>query len=409
MLPESDESIYDAMATAGKFKEILELTSNEDSQEAKYWEISALFRLGEVQKSLRKLNEYRTTFISRTWEMRLCNLQSAIYKNIGDFESALISANKCILMTEVIQTQDCIENRGLAFSNIAEVYRILGNVEKSLEYYFQGYQLYQIQGVTHEIEIFILNIGIAYRSLGDLEKAEKFLQENYQIATSKGNPQYLTYSLVELIELEVRRNIAKANAYLKELHEISDANSSNKRIALHGKYATALVYKFSPRAREKVKGGMLLEELVEYNDIEIYYTLEAIPHLIELLLIEYANFHQDPVLHDIDKYLSLLYNLGTKANMNQYIIKSLIIQAKLKQIKGDIHEANLLLEDAEGIAKKYELTHLIEEVSEVRQGLLKDYDTMKQMVHENAAFLQKWELSGLVDYLRKIQGVVKKD
>ena len=403
---DNEDNNFEILNYRGRFKELLELSIRTEGVEGIYWQIASLFRLGRVTESLELLQKSSNEFENIYWKLKMLNIGSTIYRNLGNFERALEYANRCIELADTVQQHGC---KGTAYSNIAEVYRIMGDIDRALENYHIGHSIYLKNNIENNLEVYLLNLGIAYRVKGNLSQAEQFLLQNYNIALERNNPQYITYSLVELIEVKVRVNHKIAKEYYELLVDQYRSHSSNKRIQLHYKYASAIIHKFSKRNRDKVKAELLFEDIINNNNIEIYYTLESIPHLIELLLFEYGTYKEKVVLDEIFMYINKLFEIGKKEKMHRLVIKSLIIQAQLAQIDGDIESANKLLEHSMAIAQENELSFLYEEIETVNIKMQGDLQAMQILLENNATFSERVKMSGMLEYLRNVQAIVLDD
>lgn len=116
---------------------------------------------------------------------QLYNLKARLQTRLGEYDSALK------IMMKVLDWIEQLGKRQLkvrALLNIGNIHLQKGNVEKTLESYFQGLELAEsLEKKTLNYGFLFNNIGVAYRRMGDAEKALEYYQKGLQVVQELAN------------------------------------------------------------------------------------------------------------------------------------------------------------------------------------------------------------------------------
>ncbi len=422
----------------GRYKEILDLAISQEGKVSRYWEITALLNLGRYDDALEKGLSYGEYFKEGEWEALYFEKLGTLYYYKTETQLALKYLEES-------------HKLGLEHNNLESIHRSLfligvihaerGDLDKALDYYMQSLSYTKKTGDEKSSIGPLSNIGFMLFLRGEIDEAEEYFQQSVDIANKLGDNRLIVYSkcfqwnnyylkgdwdgaadcvlpgynyyreagnqvsvasyLEGLIIVELQRDRERAKQYLDELEKI-EKSESNLRVTIHFKLSSALYYKSSKRNKDKVRSELLLTEVIN-SDIRSDYYINAIPHLIELLLIEYKTYGEMEVLEEIYKYIDIMDKSAKENSLYPQIIKSQAIKSQLKVIEGKFEEAEKILEISKQLAKEKNLKTLHQEVVDAQNNIIKEVQEMKILIQKNASIVQRIEKSSIIEYIKTVQ------
>ena len=185
----------------------------------------------------------------------------------------------------------------------------------------------------------------------DLGKAKDHYEKVLLLHEENNDSLNIAETLWALIWLAIERGfLEQAKEYLPRLQQL-DVSESNKQITFYKRIAEALVLKVSPRIKDKAQAQDLFREILNQEGLGYYETVQAPRWLCELLIDELRAYGEPVVLQETMELVESLHQLARRHNYFSMFIYTLILQAKLKLIDGDLNLALTLLDQAKTTAE----------------------------------------------------------
>ena len=208
-----------------------------------------------------------------------------------------------------------------------------------------------------------------------------------------------TLPLFNLIDLSLDLGfLQKAQSYLQQLQEINTKNE-NRLISQRYRLAKALVLKSRRRAKMKAESSEILEGLIAEEMVDHTLSVRAMFELSELLLDELRAYGEEEVFYEVKE---LIQRLEEKANIQKshsLIIDTLILQAKLSMVEGNLIASQQILDQVELIVKEKEIYYLANKVLKEKEQLKNQYEKWESLIQSNAPFGSRLEQAQLAEYI----------
>ncbi|MCH8907718.1 MAG: tetratricopeptide repeat protein, partial [Candidatus Heimdallarchaeota archaeon] len=293
----SSEDRYETMYSVGHDEELLQFSLTQAGVEARYWEINALIRLGELDNAHAQSVKHESKFDEPLWRCKFLGLQTSIHTYEGKFDKAIQKNEEAHRIALKIKNEYEIAR---SLHRLGFVYQLKGEYDKALTYLEQSAEIFQKNSYKAALAWSLHNIGKIYRWKQNLEKAFTYHDQSYKIRLELKNQVFISYSLFHLIDIELFKDRKSARLLLSKLESIANTENNLSVSALYN-FASALLFKSSKRIQDKVKSQSLLESVIKTKEIYLEKKLEAILHLIELLLMEYQSYNEEEVLEEEPK------------------------------------------------------------------------------------------------------------
>lgn len=218
-----------------------------------------------------------------------------VYWRKGEYDRALDYHKRSLTLGEASGNSHYI---GYSLNNIGIVHMTIGEAQIALDYFERSLSLYEkLDSHPNVFSDLNNNLAICYRMKGDITKALNYIKQSLKIREKAGNDRDVGESLLNLfiIALEDQHDHGQAQKYLEKLQVVRD-RTSDQEVHLYFKYATALILKQSPRMKDKVQAQSHLRKIVEEYVEFKWFTISAIYHLCELLLLEAKLFEGQEAL-----------------------------------------------------------------------------------------------------------------
>jgi tetratricopeptide (TPR) repeat protein len=310
-------------------------------------------------------------------------IRSYVFSFIGKIDQALDDANKSLKMF-----QDQNDFSGIVtMSNMLGYYHYLqGNFVKALVH------LDSAQSISKENN-FRIGLAFSYYNRAKIFKSRNEIGESLELFLKSLNLFYSdldsndgqsskeaelgkAVTLFQLILIFLSQGkIQEAEKYFSQFYQL---DSENLGIKLRKRLSKALILKNRTRSKHKVEAQSILETIFKEKIIDHEMTIIAMFNLCELLLDELGTYGENEVLIEIEKLLQKLYEVAQNYNSQIILIEVLVLQSRLALLKGDITNANKLLDQASTLIEKKDLGVLATRI-----------ENEKNYLREN---LKKWEI-----------------
>lgn len=407
-----DSTHFRQLYLQGKYSELWELSKQEKTLENEIWGAYALFLQGKMKEAMAILEKIPFDSLDKVWLSNYYRLKGYVHFRNAEIDSALEYANKSFEIDKTLGESINIKKAIIAgYSMFSAISQNKGMFEKGLEEIQLSTKLAKEINDSRSIYGGHWSRSQLHWKLGQMEQANEaavtalkyFREIEDKVSTAR-----ILFLLV-ISNSNLKRDIAKN--YLKDLENIfEEATEDNIRfIQLAHDLAKGTYLKTSKRSREKIKAEEILVNLIEYNQSNIYYTLEAIPMLIELLLVEYQSYQENEVLEEIHQYLEKMTSVAKASSMIESIVKGKLIQAQLASIEGNFEFAEKIIESTLIMTEENNLSYFSNQIKEVKSKLENEFDEMQELTKKNVSFGQRLEKSNLINYLQQAQGLFQNE
>ena len=212
-------------------------------------------------------------------QSKALNLMGVVYRNKGNYDSAISSYKKALRLSE--EEGDSIQ---IAFSknNIGGIYRLQGNYSVSLKYILDALKIFERNNNKNGISFCTINIGVIYWRQQNRLKALEYLNYTLRIREEiKDIPGgALALNLIAEIHFELG-DIDTALDYYKQVEKKYEEIGSKKGLAdawagLGGVYYSKKEYNLALEYRERalktaIEISYLEGEITNYNNIGRIY------------------------------------------------------------------------------------------------------------------------------------------
>ncbi|MHA2294395.1 MAG: tetratricopeptide repeat protein [Candidatus Hodarchaeales archaeon] len=389
------------------FQESLKIFGKLDNKKATAKTLNNLgmnyWRIGNLQKAL----NFFLKSLSLAEELEnltqiavsLLNI-GLIHVNQGELKLALRSLQKSLVICKELGQKRPLS---LCLNNIGLIFHMRGDFEQGLRYYQDSLIILQELGYKHDMAICYNNIGEVYSSMGKYDEALDQIKKSLSLFQEIEAIPDVTLPLFNLVDLSLYSGLPqKAQSYLKQLQEIN-TKEEHKLIDQRYRLAKALVLKSSRRAKTKIKSSEILEDLVSEEIIDDILVVRALFELSELLIDELRAYGEEEVFYEVKELIQHLDEKANKQNSHSLIIDTLILQAKLSMVEGDLNESQQLLDRVEMIAKEKEIQHLTNKVLKEKEQLKNQYEKWKSLIQSNAPFESRLEQAQVAEYINKVK------
>ncbi len=385
------------------FQESLKIYSKFDNKKAvakiinnlgmNYWRTDNLLKaLSYFQRSLSLAEELENIPNIAVSHLNI----GLIYVNQGELNLALKSLQKSLAISKELGQKHSLS---MCLNNIGLIHHARGDFEQALRYYQEALVLMQEIGNKHDIAICYNNIGEIYKSMGEYNEAFDQIKESLSLFQKIKAIPDLTIPLFNLVDLSLYAGFhQKAQSYLQQLQSIN-TKEEHRLISQRYRLAQALVLKNSKRVKMKIESSKILEELISEEIIEHALSVRAIFELSELLIDELRAYGEEEVFYEVKGLIKRLEEKASKQKSYSLIIDTLILQAKLSMVEGDLNASQQFLDRVELIAKEKEMHHLVTKVQKEKEQLKNQYEKWESLIQNNAPFGSRLEQAQLAEYI----------
>jgi tetratricopeptide (TPR) repeat protein len=193
---------------------------------------------------------------------------------------------------------------------------------------------------------------------------------------------------------------SQATEYYKQLQQLDEYIQSDTSSA-YSQLSNALILKSSHRLRDQMESQKLLEEILN-DDKQVPWTLRilTLKNLCSLLLLEVEVNNDPEVFIEVKTKIAEIKEIAEKQHLFPVWIETLLFQAKLALVDGNLEEAEPILLKAEEMAINMELGQMRRLVTEERKRLDSDLEKWEDLTNSNAPLRERIEKARLMDYTK---------
>ena len=406
-------------------------------------EEEALWRLGKYDESLRVIDQAEKIFkdLEHSNTTILQNLQLKRHKGVilqqkGELEQALDLTQQVLVLAKSLndkrEISNCLNNLGTFYMakhdidlamnyfekclsivseigskrdlgiislNIGMIHFEMGSWSQTLKFLNQSLELNKEIGDKDGVANCLVNLGFSYLNRGEIDEAIKCGEEGINLTKSIGNKRNLAEAFQLLIMAYVNEN--SDNRVKELLQEFSKLNEQESDSLIDYKYrfSQARVLKMSNRITEKVKAQEIFQQLITeditYPVDHFYMMLD----LCELLIAELKTYGEPTVFIEIKSLQLKMMNLAKNLQSNDLMVKTLIFEAKLRLVDGDIKEAKTLLDLAKNTLTEQDSISLKNWVNWEIKNLGEQLNKWDNLIQKNLSLKERLDNARLADYV----------
>ncbi|MCH8907560.1 MAG: tetratricopeptide repeat protein, partial [Candidatus Heimdallarchaeota archaeon] len=230
---------------------------------------------------------------------------------------------------------------------VGELHTVRGAFGISLINYYKALRLYEELQLNGGIGISLLSVGRVYLDMDEIEEASSFINKGMDILHGIENPSALKFGLWTFLNLNIiEGNIDTAYEIFDQLTAIDSKSEKDPIGEMYLRHSKALLLKSSKRAREKYQSQELFKSIIDDNIASAWIKMDALKHLLELLIMEYHNFKEPEVLKILEECLDHMIEFSDTQELVPSIVEANRLKSIFLQDLGDTETANLCLEKA---------------------------------------------------------------
>ncbi len=362
--------------------------ANTIENNAIYYKIKAMYEWfsGELNNAHNYANKSRELCIAGKLYRDIIfidNLLGIIYLRLGKFNEAL---EKFFMLQN--NNNVSIQYQAIAKVNMATIYMLQGNLDRALNDYINGNEIFLKLGHVRHAGDTYKNIGLCYFRKGNYDKAITALQESLKLRTKINNTLEIAETVFWLAMLYFdKEEYNEVVNYMTILENIKQ-NNDNKILKCRYMIIKALFLTHSGRIRDTGRAMDILYELI--NEEVVDHELKVITMLsyFELLVKELRSNKNLEIINEIDQLSEKLQDIATQQNSKMLLADIYWLRAQVEIIKQNIKQAKIYLTQAQFIAEENELTKLAKKIS---------FEHDKLLTHEISLKRNKPLLSDIID------------
>ncbi|MDH5404232.1 MAG: hypothetical protein OEZ01_03640 [Candidatus Heimdallarchaeota archaeon] len=267
-------------------------------------------------------------------------------------------------------------------------------------------------------------LGLGFHHQGLFDQSREVLLESIRIYEMiKDENLYLLIDIVlTLVELEsfynnqeqIKQYYLLLKPYYDEIEHYTQGDVglrlklTNSVITIEGLY-----YKLSNTNRDRLKAEDLFRKLLSDTTIMDNYKYYILPHLIELLLLEWKLYRSPEIFDEIISLIKIIENINRDILTGCYYKRSdislLLIKAKIGVVSGDFNLAWEIYEQAKQLAINMDFKDLIIHIKEEVDDLNQEFTKLKNIVNTNQEMATELEAENLLTYIEAVLQFSKKN
>lgn len=363
-----------------------------------YWEIgvySKLFEYAQQNLQLSQKSEEQYAIARAHLVMGLAYGENGhLNAAIAEYEKSAHFAHN---LTEPLKSRLLSS----AFNNIGENYRLKGELDRSLVYYQKSLELDENGSDLQAKATVLHNIGLIYAEKGEKEKSLKYLLKSLEIERNLGNNFEIVRTDFDILCNHFENLPLGAEAeYLQEIKRIRDLKDYHSpAIEFRFQLARALGMKNSGESRQIIKAEEILSQLIDNPDLGNELKITAMLFLCEILFQELQLNPEEKLLDEISDIIEKLRIIAEKERSFSLLAEVSLVRAKLKLLRLNLREAQILFIKAQQLASSYNLSRLAGRISQEHDRMLYNMQEWKKILSEHAPLQERLNLTTLKDDL----------
>ena len=144
-----------------------------------------------------------------------------------------------------------------------------------------------------------------------------------------------------------------------------------------------------------------LKNIIDNENFGVYYRIDAMLQLTDLLLIELKTFNNEDIFNEVEHLSNQVYSIGKEKNLLPVEIEASMLKAKLSIVKGDFTMADTLLKEVHSLAKNKGLALLESRISKEQERLKKELSKWIELIESNSSLKERIEEAEIESYLKE--------
>lgn len=359
--------------------------------------------LEEYDKAMTYLERVYTQAHEKGYAPQIANSAHGmmiIYNWKGKLDKAL----KFALEIYELEKNSQLKARQASFLNsISSIYTKLGDLDKAMEFLEKTLQVFEELDWKQSLASALSNIGNIYKMRDNYDEALNHFERAYELWSEVNHPMGAHFGLPYLVTLLSTKDRERAKVYLDKFELIEEENRGKSNVTFAFNMTKAIYLKSSSRLRAKMQSQELFEKLFEENKALGFNNTYILPHLIELLLLEYGTSKDEEVLDELRQHLDSYQLDAEKYNIYPAMIKAYQIKSQLLMVEGKFEESESVLDQAVGYAMEKNLHTLLNELKETRADLAAEVERMEILIQSNSDLATRMKKSRVLEYIKKAQ------
>ncbi len=256
------------------------------------------------------------------------HMKGVFTRAIADYTTAL----------SLLGEHDYPSHRARIYSNMGEVYRILGDYNLSLHYHNQALVLRRSLMNNFNLAIQLRYIGILHFEMNLISDAEKFLKNSIQLFENLDNELWYSASLFDYC----RVILGKGEIVDNELSKLFDLYRQTENQIINNRYLLikAMDLMRSPRMNQKSEAQRIFRKLFEWNQYDFEISSISKIQYLKLLFEEIKlSYHKDIVLEAIEISRIILKTVQENNIFSKKVFIYLVL-SRLYLLLWDLKKAN---------------------------------------------------------------------
>lgn len=292
---------------------------------------------------------------------------------------------------------------------IGRIHESKGELEIAESYYQNQLASAEEMGEFHRLARSYQDFANLFWKKNNLKKAIQYYNKSLNLFQESNNELYLPETIYNLVLLSLKLNDEKqADSYLAQLKTLCES-STEKDTIFRYQLAKAAKLKKSKRIVTKSKAQVMFQEVADEENIPYELTMFAIMNLCDLLLVELKAYGEEEVLQDVQQYLRKLKTLAATEQIFPLLVESLLLQARVTVIEGDLSKAMNLVDQARITAEEKTLYFLLTKATAEKTQLEQEYEKLQTVFQGNISMQERLEQTKLREYLEEAQQYLREN
>lgn len=417
----------DIMVFSNKFQEGLEIIAEMETINQKAQDITmeiacavirsgALRRLGRLEDAIVALTQIwlehedklvaeNPASLSIKWIARYFHELANVNLARGNLADAELNYGRSIPMRQVLD-----DRKGLAsvYNKIGMILKLQGEFKKSLEHLEKSLELDTELGNQQSLAITLGSMGLLYAGYNDKVKAQDYLQKSLDKLTELGNDYLIVLAAYNLYIQILNQDPQGAETQRQLIKNLSEkkVNKDNINMQVISSLVEAISLKYSNRGRDKYQAQDMLKEIADQGNIQYNFRIDAMLHLIELLLDEYYAYQVKEAMIEVIQNLKKIEKLADENKSHILLVESYLIESRLMFLTGDVEQCHEILKNALDYAQKYKINQMVSRVNKEKTEFEQILDNLTQMVEKAAPILESVHKERMDEYLHLAKNIV---
>jgi tetratricopeptide (TPR) repeat protein len=324
---------------------------------------------------------------------------SIFYRRRYDYSTALLYSTRAVELTEIEHNQVLYHT---VLNPIALIQMQRGQLEQAKINFERMIRFWSSRSKLRSA-ILLENLAKVYYMERQYVKARELITRaiKFQEDFSRGFQLCRLYSY----RVDINLILGDREMAIRDLeHAQTQVDDTDEVAKWYSDWAKALYLKSSPRGSDKYKAQDLLYYLVDNNEFMSIDLINAIIHLIELLIVEYQTYGEAVVLQEINSYTERMYKIGKEQHLAPVLINILLLKSRLSIVQSEFENAIATIDEAIKTAEKTENAEFISRVESERKKFYQELNELKEVMG-NSSIYERIRNTALIDYIRKARGL----